>query len=223
MGAFILITMEDKFTEIDISVYHIIHFTELIDKSFLSFEKLLSLDSFKDNRNEDVRRMIFMNISCQILIYTKSLQEEYYDHFNISKAETDIEKAKVEQLCEVLKPIFTKINEWDEIKAFRNDVLAHKPRIRNTGYKSVFLLRGLSGYNIPEKIIDFAFLVQCTNVIKNFIYDVFKDEYHKIDDVINSDKYSGKPLISQRDYAKEFTELKNEIKIIQKRIEERFQ
>lgn len=215
--------MEKKFTEIDTSVYHLIHFTELIERSFSSFEKLLSFEVFKDGQNAEIRQMIFMNISSQILIYTESLKEEYNGHFIISKAENEIEKAKVEQLREVLKPVFKKINEWGEMEAFRNNVLAHKPRVRDNGYKSVFLTRGLSGYNIPEKGGDFAFLVKCINIINKFIYSVFENEYHAIDEIINSAEYSGKPLISERDYSKEINDLKEEIKVIQKKIEERFQ
>lgn len=214
--------MEKKWTDITISVYHIVHFAELIDKSFLSFEKLISLDSFKENRNEDVRKMIFMNIASQILIYTNSLREEYYDHFNVSKVSTQIEKAKVEQVTEMLKPVFGTINKWNDIGEFRNNVLAHKLRIRKNGYKSVLTERGLSGYNIPEKAIDFAFLIRCTNLIKEVVYKVFENEYIEIDNRINSDKYARIPAHSQRDYNTEYAELLNEMKVIQKQIDTRF-
>lgn len=207
-------------TSINISVYHIIHFTELIDKSFWSFEKLLASDFFRDNKNEDVRKMIFMNMTSQILIYTDSLRDEFYNHFNIKKADTEDEISKIEEISEVLKPVFQKINEWRDIKNFSNHVLAHNLRIEKNGATSVFIDRGISGYNIPERIADFAFLIKCTYLIKKVVYDVFEKEYIIVDEEINSEKYAAKPLLTERDYDKEYKNLINDIVVVQANIKE---
>ena len=94
--------------------------------------------------------------------------------------------------------------------------------LRNKGYKSVFTERGLSGFNIPEKAIDFAFLSKCTNLIKDVVYKVFEKEYIEIDELFNSGGHTGTPVICKRDYNKEYHDLMDEMKAIQKTINARF-
>lgn len=208
--------------EIKISVYHIIHFTELIDKTFTTYEKLLAKDVFKDNNNSDLRVIVYMNTCSQILLYTNFLRKEYFDFFTITNTKNEEEKEKIRQINELLKPVFKKIDEWKDIKNFRDNVLAHNLRDKKKGRKSVFMLKGLSGYNIPEKPIEYLFLIRCTNIIKKVIYEVFEKEYIEIDEEINSDKYNNKALMPRRDYDKEYDYLVKELKTIQKKIEERF-
>ncbi len=202
-------------TDINISAYHIIHFAELIDKSFSSFESILSLDAFKNNRNEDVRKMIFMGIASQILIYTESLRDEYQDHFNLTKAITDVERAKLKEIKILLKPVFKKIGEWKDIKKFRNNVLAHNLRI-DKGSESIFIGTGLSGYSIPEKPGDFAFLVKCIYLIKKIVHEAFEKEYDLVDREINSEKNSKVPLLPVRDYTREYEDLIKEMSVVQR-------
>lgn len=84
----------------------------------------------------------------------------------------DVERAKIEQTREVLKPVFKKINQWSEIKEFRNNVLAHNYRSKKHSNKSVFVSKGLRDYNIPQKVSDFAFLIQCIDLIRQVIYQM---------------------------------------------------
>ena len=209
--------------ELSISVYHLIHFTELIDKTFSSYEKLLSMDNFKENRNAEIRQMIYMSICSQILLQYDSLKEEYKNHFNVATTKTPEEKAKVEQIRELLKPVFKKIDEWKDIKNFRNIVLAHNLRDRKKRLESVFMLKGLSGYDIPERYLDYVFLVRLTNSIRDVVYQVFEKEYIEIDERFNSNNsvLEKKKLIT-RDYNKEIKDLKDEMINIQRRITARF-
>lgn len=208
--------------EINTSVYHIIHFTELIDKTFTTYEKLLAKDVFKNN-NSDLRFIVYMNTCSQILLYTSFLRDEYFDFFTIRKTKNEEEKEKIRQINELLKPVFKKIDEWKDIKNFRNTVLAHNLRDKKKERKSVFMLKGLSGYNIPERPIEYLFLVRCTNIIRKVIYEVFKKEYVEIDEEINSDKYTDKVLKPRRDYGKEYDCLIKDLETVQKKIEDRFE
>lgn len=210
--------------EISISVYHIIHFTQIIDKTFASLEQLASKEIFDNGKNEELRRMILINANCQILILTDSLFEEYSKYFIVTQAKTQIEKDKIEQTIELLKPVFKKINEWDEIKDFRNNILAHNLRVQKSGYTSVFTSKGLSGYNIPEKPTDFAFLVQCIDLIKQIIYKMFRNEYDEVVSQVNlkNEETKNNVPLAQRDYKKEYEQLRNEIWKRKEQIETRF-
>lgn len=205
------------------SVYHIIHFTELIDKMFSSYESLLKMDNFKENRNSDTRKIIYMSICSQILLYYDSMTQEYKDHFNVDKTNDEVEKAKIQQVRDLLRPVFKKIDEWKDIKGFRNIVLAHNLRDKKNSLESVFMLKGLSGYDIPERHLDYFFLVRLTSTIRDVIYEVFKKEYIEIDESINSDNLlpENKQLVN-RDYDNEIKELKEEMIKIQRRIEARY-
>jgi hypothetical protein len=190
---------------------------------FSSYERLLGMDNFKENKNSETRKMIYMSICSQILLYYDSLREEYNKHFTIAKTKTPEEKAKVEQVKELLKPVFKKINEWKDIENFRNVVLAHNLRDRKNSLESVFMLKGLGGYDIPERHLDYRFLVRLTNAVREVVYQVFKEEYLEIDEKFNSDDSLRKKEKSiERDYDKEVKDLKDEMISIQKRIEARF-
>lgn len=209
---------------INISVYHIIHFTLLIDKTFKSLEQLAVTRIFDNNKNEELRSTILINAYSQMLLFTNSLIDEYSTHFIIAKAQTAEEKAKVEQTREVLKPVFRKISKWEEIKDFRNNILAHNLRIQKEGHESVFISKGLSGYNIPERISDFAFLIRCIDLIRQIIIQMFKNEYEVVLNEINLRNEESKENVdlSQRDYEKEYEQLRNDIWKIKEQIEARF-
>jgi len=211
-------------TEIAISVYHIIHFTKLIDNSFRVLEKLLETGIFEKNNNNELRALIQINSFSQILLYTSSLSDEYSNHFITKKAKTLEEKGKVEQTRELLKPVFKKINEWNDIKDFRNNILAHNLRIQKSGNESVFISKGISGYNIPEKVRDFGFLIQCVDLISQVVYQIFKVEYEKVVEEIDLKNNETKDRISStsRNYENEYAQLRDEIWKRKKQIEDRF-
>jgi hypothetical protein len=200
-------------TNIIISVYHLVFFAELIDKTFGSLEKLLDAGVFDNSTNEELRLMVQTNACIQILLYTDSLIEEYNKYFKVTEAKTDTEYAKVEQTRELLKPVFKKINQWTELKDFRNNVLAHNYRVQKLGYKSVFISKGLSGYNIPQRILDFAFLIQCIDLVRQIVYKIFKEEYLEILGEVDKIRISTrKPALNEnRNYREEYEELRKEI------------
>jgi hypothetical protein len=205
--------------DISISVYHILHFTELIDRMLLSYDTLLKMESFKQNQNAETRKIIYVSICSQILLHYYSMADEYKSYFNISKAIDAVEKEKVKQVRELLKPIFKKIGEWRGINGFRDNVLAHNLRDKKQKLKSVFLVNGLSGYDIPERYPDFVFLVRLTNTIRDVIYQVFEKEYIEIDKEFNLyNSLPGKKQLTKRDYSKELKDLKEEMIKIQRKI-----
>lgn len=211
-------------TEISISVYHILHFAQIIDRSFQSLERLLEIGVFEDGKNEDLRHIVQINAFNQILLSTISLIDEYSGHFKSSKADTIDERGKVEQTRELLKPVFKKINKWKGLRDFRNNVLAHNLRNRKSGNKSILTVEGISGYDIPERVRDVGFLIQCVDLIRQVISKVFKEEYEIAIEEINqvNESTKNKVSLSQRDYEKEYIELQKEIIRIKENIESRF-
>ncbi len=209
--------------EINISVYHIIHFAQLIDKTFSSLEQLTNTKIFDDNKNEELRTTILINACSQMLLFTNSLYDEYSTYFVITKARNQEEKIKVGQAREILKPVFKKINEWKEIRDFRNHILAHNLRIQKEGNESIFISKGINGYNIPERIADFAFLIQCIDLIKQVVYKMFKNEYTLVTNEINlnDEKNSVDAKIYQRNYLEEYEQLRLEVWKIKEQIEAR--
>lgn len=211
-------------TDIHISVYHILHFAHIIDRSFQSLEKLLDLGVFENDENEEIRHMVQINAFNQILLCTTSLMDEYNGHFKSSNAKTIHERGKVEQTRELLKPVFKSINKWKGLRDFRNNILAHNLRSRKLKNDSVFITRGISGYDIPERVKDFGFLIQCIDLIRQVIFKIFKEEYQFAVKEINKINSSTKTKIpfSDRDYEKEYKDLQNEVLKIKETIEARF-
>ncbi len=212
-------------TQVNISIYHILHFAHLIDRAFWSLEKLLEIGVFENDKNEDLRHMIQINTFNQILIHTTSLLDEYSDHFITIKATTIDEKGKVEQTRELLKPVFKKINEWKGLKEFRNNVLAHNLRDSKANNQSVFIARGISGYDIPERVRDFGFLIQCIDLIRQVLSKVFTEEYKiTVEKIANlNEKTKDEIPLTNRNYEKEYLDLQNEILKIKRDIEARYQ
>jgi hypothetical protein len=211
-------------TDINISVYHILHFAHIIDRSFQSLEKLLEIGVFDNGKNEEIRHMVQINAFNQILLCTTSLMDEYNDHFKSSNAKTNNEKDKVEQTRELLKPVFKSINKWKGLREFRNNILAHNLRNRKLENNSVFITKGISGYDIPERVRDFDFLIKCIDLIRQVVYKVFKEEYYITVKEINkiNDSTKAKIPLSKRDYKKEYKDLQDDVRKIKEKIEARF-
>jgi len=119
---------------------------------------------------------------------------------------------------------FKRINKWKGIRDFRNNVFAHNLRNRKSENKSVFITKGISGYDIPERVRDFGFLIQCIDLIRQVFSKIFNDEYTKTIESINdlNEETKNEIPISIRDYEKEYIELQNEIMSIKAKIEARF-
>ena len=112
-------------TDITVSGYHIIYLAQRTDNTFGSLEKLATSTIFKGGANTELKQVIAINAYSQILILSISLKDECSKYLIVKNAKIENERAGVEQIRKVSKPVFNKIDEWKDVRDFRNNVLTY--------------------------------------------------------------------------------------------------
>ncbi|MBO6186527.1 MAG: hypothetical protein J6O88_17870 [Chryseobacterium sp.] len=103
-----------------------------------------------------------------IILEVVNFNEEYNLYFN--KVYLNIYQERVQELKDINKPIFKKINQW-RLKDFRNNIIAHTWRNKNK-----FTHPDSDIYLIPKNALEFSLLVNYINYAWSIIENEFEIE-----------------------------------------------
>ncbi|MBP7557335.1 MAG: hypothetical protein KA821_13755 [Chitinophagaceae bacterium] len=174
----------NAFDATDIAIYHLIFIGNLIEHTINSFTKIIGrIDDLAENS-------LWVSTNSIIIIHTISFLDEYN---NFIKSEDRDLDATIKAIKKTVKPAIKQINEWKDLRDFRNNVLAHN--LRNEKMAVSIFNRGLGSYDIPQTGADFAVLVNCVSMIKKTFQSAFSVKLEQVQKKIDRQEY---PLKEKR-------------------------
>lgn len=158
----------EKFIE---SIYHIVFY----GNTMRHFNEILKGIKGKVSEYEEIG--IRYSIQWNVLIITVSLFDELNKYIFKYRSEDALTQRKIELLGSIIEPAIEEIKKWNDIRKFRNNVLAHNFRIDSNDFESVHLSNKLDSYNIPQSYLDLIILFKYWDTITKIAEEMFKDEY----------------------------------------------
>jgi hypothetical protein len=156
--------MKRKLTKIQESIFVLCTLQALLD------EYIKCLTKEKDNSNS----VIYSIITSQIIITSCSYLDEWEELGKLTKVENE---PKIITLRKTVKPAIDRINQWSDMRQFRNNIIAHNHRIKNEN-NSLSILYLSRNLNCPATYFDYKLLLGCIYITKNVLLRFFKDEYN---------------------------------------------
>ncbi|MDQ0967852.1 hypothetical protein QFZ20_003255 [Flavobacterium sp. W4I14] len=148
-----------------------IHILNVINNNIIRYHRALcSLPDYHVDPNIviTINTMSFEN-GC---ILVTSYFDEYHGHFT---------RLLNEQQKKYINPYFKRIksvlNLFPDIKAFRNQVVAHNLRVKN---QSVPTNKSLNSFIVPQTIIEFSLVIECIKYITTIINRMFPLAMEKV-------------------------------------------
>ncbi len=139
-----------------------------------------------------------------ILMNACSYLDEYNKNF-LTKAEPVFHE-RILQIKKIAKPAFKKLNEWKDLREYRNHMIAHN--FRMDGDK--FSLYMLGQYNAPRTYRDLALLRKHLAMINAVIQAEFESEMPNINTFVESFEVK-EQQINYENIEAELTNVVNEI------------
>ena len=115
-----------------------------------------------------------------ILMNSCSFLDEYNKHF-LFKSEPEF-KDRILAIKKIAKPAFKKVNEWTDLREYRNQMIAHNFRIND----DAFSFNMLGQYNAPRTYRDIVLLRRHLMMIQGIIEAEFTSEMTNVNDYIQS-------------------------------------
>ena len=115
-----------------------------------------------------------------ILMNSCSFLDEYNKHF-LFKSEPEF-KDRILAIKKIAKPAFKKINEWTDLREYRNQMIAHNFRIND----DAFSFNMLGQYNAPRTYRDIVLLRRHLMMIQGIIEAEFTSEMTNVNAYIQS-------------------------------------
>ncbi|MDT0685148.1 hypothetical protein [Autumnicola psychrophila] len=137
-----------------------------------------------------------------IILEVVNFQEEY-KNFNCIHLKPY--KERINEIRNINKSIFKKINEWD-LQSFRNNIVAHP--WRKSGQ---FVIPDSLDYKIPRNAFEFQLLVNYLNYVWKMISSEFSNEFEETINHMLSIKIESKPKADYRKINEEQLNLVDEV------------
>lgn len=115
-----------------------------------------------------------------VLLDVCSYVDEYNKHF-LNKAEAQF-KERILSVKKIAKPAFQKVNDWTELKEYRNQMIAHNFRVNG----DTFSFNRLGQYNAPRTYSDIALLRKYLMMVQTIIEAEFQPELPYVNPYIKS-------------------------------------
>lgn len=173
-------------------------------------EYLKCLSKEKNNPNS----VIFSIITSQIIITSCSYLDEWVYFARLIKEE---QESRIITLRKITKPVMNRINEWKDLKRFRNNIIAHNHRIKKEN-NSLAIFNLSRNLNCPNSFYDYKLLLGCIFITKEVLLRLFYKEYNQILPHIK-DIENIKPINQIKDQKSFRNEFDNLTEITQKLIE----
>jgi hypothetical protein len=168
-----ILVNKERFIE---SVYHLSFFGNILDQ--INYTK----GNFTFNFSDKQIQQISFSIQWNILIITQSLMDELNKFlFNYKPDEIDLINRIKAYKC-IITPALEEIKKWEDIRDFRNHVLAHNGR--NYEGLSVILSDQFKNYNIPIYHNDFLILFQLLKIITEKAAEIFSEEQQEAEKIM---------------------------------------
>jgi hypothetical protein len=173
--------MENKhrFNDFDIALYHLVFIGNSIENTLDAFTNVL------DKVEPQHERTLYASTFSIVLIQTVSFLDEYHNFIRATDEELN---NTIKAIKKAVKPAVDQINEWKEIRDFRNHVLAHNLR-RGKKMITVFT-KGLNSYDIPKNSAELIVLQSCISMIKKTFESAFRTKLEALQSAL--DKSSGR-------------------------------
>lgn len=165
--------------ETDVSIYHLIFLGNIIETN------IKALADIRGKHDDYIELPITVSICSMTIIQAVSFLDEYN---NFTKSSNESLNKTIIEIKKTVKPALKKINEWSEIRKFRNNVLAHNLRYTDKSI-SVFS-KGLSSYDVPQNGSDFEVFRHCILMIKDVFASTFKENLEKVQLAIDNAQYN---------------------------------
>jgi hypothetical protein len=153
----------NSFNDFDIAIYHLVFIGNSIENTIDAFTNIL------DKVERQHERTLYASTFSIVLIQTVSFLDEYHNFIRATDEELN---NTIKAIKKAVKPAVDQINEWKEIRDFRNHVLAHNLR-RGKKMTTVFA-NGLSSYDIPKNSAELVVLQNCISMIKKTFESAFR-------------------------------------------------
>ncbi|TXG39587.1 hypothetical protein [Seonamhaeicola maritimus] len=119
--------------------------------------------------------VLFSIISSQIIITSCSYLDEWEYFGKLIKEE---QEPRIITLRKITKPVIDRINEWKDMRQFRNNMLAHNHRIKKEN-NSLAIFNTSRKLNCPYSFYDYKLLIGCIFITKNVLLRMFQNEYNR--------------------------------------------
>lgn len=197
--------MTNQITPLDESI----HILNVINNNIMRYHRALcSLPDYNVDPNVvmTINTMSFEN-GC---VLVTSYFDEYHDHF--TKLLNEEQKKYISAYFKRIKKV---LNLFPDIKAFRNQVVAHNLRVKN---KSVPINKCLNSFVVPQTIIEFTLVIECIRHITTIINRMFPLAMQKVvmhlSDPVSRSGIIMKPPLTPADAETILVELIRDLEII---------
>lgn len=157
--------MKNNLTKIQESILILCTLQALLD------EYLKCLTKEKDKPDS----VLFSIISSQIIITSCSYLDEWEFLGKLIKVEKE---TRIITLRKITKPVINRINQWKDMRQFRNNMIAHNHRIKKEE-NSLAIFSMSRNLNCPNSFYDYKLLIGCIFISKNILLRIFQNEYNK--------------------------------------------
>jgi len=123
---------------------------------------------------EKPESVIFSIISNQIIITSCSYMDEWEE---LGKLIIEDSSQRILTLRKIVKPAISRINEWTDMRQFRNNIIAHNHRIKKEN-NSLAIFNISRKLNCPYSFYDYKLLIGCVFITKNVLLRLFQKEYN---------------------------------------------
>ena len=146
------------------------------------FEYMIDLGYHSKNQDQwNLKEQThYITLYNAILLNTCSYLDEYNNNF-LANAENKF-KDRILEVRKIAKPAFKKVNQWSDLREYRNHMIAHNFRINNNS----FSFNMLGQYNVPRTYRDIVLLRKYLMMIQGIIDGEFNIEMLPINTFINS-------------------------------------
>jgi hypothetical protein len=126
--------------------------------------------------DEHTRFVLFRTIGSYITIRVCAFLEEYNYQFIFDDDEEM--KSTVHSFKTMCQPIVDSVGEWEDLRKYRNHILAHSYREKKRDKSLSSVLATLSKYDVPKNIHDLHYLCECMNIV-DALFDGFEKVFGK--------------------------------------------
>jgi hypothetical protein len=112
--------------------------------------------------------------------YMKIISCSFLDEYNeeLTPGKHPEFKTRILRLKQITKPVMKRINQWKDLKDFRNNLLAHNLRIKGRSIYSGAI--GSLQYNIPHTNNEHVLLCELLIILTTIVSQEFNDVFHQL-------------------------------------------
>ncbi|PHS50867.1 MAG: hypothetical protein COB01_11775 [Lutibacter sp.] len=89
------------------------------------------------------------------------------------------QESRIITLRKITKPVIDRINKWEDMRKYRNNIIAHNHRIKKED-NSLAIFNLSRNLNCPNSFFDYKLLLGCIYITKNVLLKIFPKEYNQI-------------------------------------------